>query len=427
MSVIDENIQIANRKIMRKILIIFLCVMIFLTFFSKTINNFTLPKVKSEYASAGSLFKDVIGEGTVVAKEVQHEYTQLNTVVKSVNVGVGDKVIKGQVLMTLEKQETERQLKETSILVEKQKLALQKAEKEADTFASEAEDLELAAAKQKLEEKETNHKNITTLYDFGAESLSALKTAEYELEDAKRDYEKARRVYEERKLDTSREIQEAKLDLELKQLHAAKLNYELENYYIIKAKYSGIVKEMNFEEGTATNSSKPLCVVINNEKGYEFKTSVNADTAKYLAVGDSVDVRIKTLGGKIIKGIISEIKESELKRGIQKDIYIDIEEESLTGGEVGDIYISKDIGFYALLISNDAVQKDIEGNFLWVIRERRKALGNEYYLVKTYVTVGESDSSKTAILSGLTVEDGIVYSIDGNKTVTDGSRVILID
>ena len=418
----DEDIQIAKKKTIKKLLLIFLCIMAFLTFFSNTINNFTLPKVKSEYAAGGSLVKEVTGEGLVVARESQYEYTQLNAAVEAVNVKAGDKVIKGQVIMILERQEAERQLREASILLEKQKLTL--ADKDAASDG-EDEDLEIAAAKQKLEEKETSHQNIKALYDAGAETLSSLKTAEYDLADAKRAYEKALRVYRERIEGSSRELQEAKYDLELKQLQVDKLSYELDNRYIIRAKCNGIVKEVNFEKGTLVNNAKPLCVVINNEKGYEFNTSVDADIAKYLTVGDLVDVRINTSSGETIEGIISRIKESELQKGKRKELYIAVEKENLIGGEVGYIYQNKDIGFYALLVSNNSVHTEVGGKFVWVIRERKKLLGNEYYLVKVYVTVGKSDSSKTAILSGLTAEDRIVAGVEGNKAVVEGSKVIL--
>jgi len=421
----DEDIQIARKKTIRKLLLVFLCVMAFLTFFSNTINNFTLPRVKTQYVAGGSLVKEVTGEGSVVARESQCEYTQLTALVEAVNVEAGDKVAKGQVIMTLERQAAEQKLREASILLEKQKLTLQRLTDEAVKYADEAGDLEIMAAKQKLEEKETNYNNTKALYDAGAESLSGLKTAEYDLKDAEIAYRKVLGEYRDEGKSNGRELLEAKYDLELKQLEVDRLSYELENFYTLRAKCNGIVKEVNFEKSTLTNSAKPLFIIINAEKGYEFKISVDTDIAKYLALGDTMDVRIKTLGSEALKGTIGRIEDSESEKGKKKELYIDIEEEGLTGGETGEIYQNKDIGFYDLLVSNNAVHTETEGKFVWLIREKQKPLGSEFYLVKAYVTVGESDNSKTAVLSGLAVHDRVVIGIEENKPVSEGSKVII--
>jgi len=427
MNAADEDVRTTRKKTIRKLMLIFLCVMAFLTFFSNTINNFTLPRAKTEYVTGGSLVKEVTGEGSVVARESQYEYTRLNALVEAVNVEAGDKVTKGQVIMTLDRQEAEQQLREASILLAKQKLTLQKLSDEAAAYTGEAGSLDIIEAKQKLEEKETDYKNTKKLYDAGAEALSGLKAAEYELKEAELTYKKALNAYGEQVKGISRELQEAKYDLELKQLQVDRLGYELENFYIIRAKCNGIVKELNFEENTLTSSDKPLCVVINVEKGYELNITVDADIAKYLAVGDTMDVRIKTLGVEAIEGTIGRIEDSETEKGKKKELYITIEDEGLTGGETGEIYQNKDIGFYDLLVSNNAVHTEAEGKFLWVVREKQKPLGSEYYIVKAYITAGESDNFKTAVLSGIAVHDRVVTGIEENKAVAEGSKVILID
>lgn len=427
MNATGEDIQIVKRKTIKKLLIIFLCVMAFLTFFSNTINNFSLPRVKTVFAAGGNLAKEVTGEGIVVARESQYAYCSLNAVVDTVNVKAGDKVKRGQVLMTLDKQEALRQLKEACILLEKQKLALQKLTEEAYDDAGEDQDPAVKAARQKVAEKETDYNNVKALYDAGAETLSNLKTAGYGLADARRTCEEALDTYRKGVKSRNRELLDAGYDIELKQLQIDKLRYELENQYIIKAKCGGTVKEVNFKEGELTSSAKPLCVVINNEKGYAFKTVVDTDIVKYLAVGDQVDVRIKTLNGETIKGSVARIADSEEQKGKQKDLYINIENDRLVGGEAGELHINKDIGYYDLIVSNNAINTEAGSKFVWVVREKRGPLGNEYYLVKANVTVGESDSYKTAVLSGLAAGDRIVTGVEGNKAISEGSGVRLND
>lgn len=427
MNALVEDVQSVRKKALRKLILIFFGVLAFLTFFSNTINNFTLPRVRTEHVAGGSLIREVTGEGKVMARESQYEYTQLVAMVEAVEASVGDRVKKGQVIMTLDRREAEQKLREASILLEKQRLTVEKLKNETTAFSGEAGDLDVITAKLELEQKESGYKNTKSLYNTGAESLAALNTAEYDLEVAQTAYEKALNTYREKEKNTGRELQEAEFDLELKKLEVDRLGYELENSYIIRARYDGIVRELNFREGTLTSSDKPLCVIINAEKGYEFNIQVDADTAEYLAIGDAVDVRIKTIGAEAIEGTIGRIEDSETEKGKKKELFLNIEAEGLVGNETGEVYLNKDIGFYDILASNNAVHIDAEGKFVWLVLKKQKPLGSEYYLSKAYVTVGEGDNNKTSLLSGIAIHDRIVTDIEENKSVSEGSRIIIAD
>jgi len=427
MNALVEDVQNARRKNLRKLILIFFGVLAFLTFFSNTINNFALPRVRTEHVAGGSLMKEVTGEGKVRARESQYEYTQLAAKVEAVKVAVGDRVAKGQVIMTLDRREAEQKYREASILLEKQRLTVQKLKDEAAAFSGEEGNIDVIAAKLELEKKEAGYKTTKSLYDSEAESLAALNTAEYDLEVARIAYEKALNAYREKKSSTGRALQEAEYDLELKKLEVDRLGYELENAYTIRAKYDGIVRELNFKENTLTSNDKPLCVIINAEKGYEFNISVDSDTAEYLVVGDTMDVRIKTLGVEAIEGVIERIEDSESEKGKKKELFLDIEADGLVGSETGEVYMNKEIGFCDALVSNNAVHTDAGGKFIWLVLEKQKPLGSEYYLSKAYVTVGEGDNNKTSILSGISIHDRVVTGIEENKSVSEGSRVIIAD
>lgn len=82
--------------------IIFLAILLILTFFSSTILNRSLPEVATEYVKDGTITSKVRGTGTVVAKENYDVTIDQSHKVKSVLVKVGQEVAAGDTLMILE-------------------------------------------------------------------------------------------------------------------------------------------------------------------------------------------------------------------------------------------------------------------------------------------------------------------------------------
>ena len=97
--------------------IIFLAVLLVLTFFSNTILNRSLPEVATVYVQEGTITNKVRGTGTVTARENYDVTIDQTRKVLSVLVRVGDEVSVGDVLFTLqpgdsqELEDAEKQLK----------------------------------------------------------------------------------------------------------------------------------------------------------------------------------------------------------------------------------------------------------------------------------------------------------------------------
>jgi multidrug efflux pump subunit AcrA (membrane-fusion protein) len=82
--------------------IIFLAVLLVLTFFSNTILNRSLPEVATVYVQEGTITNKVRGTGTVTARENYDVTIEQTRKVQSVLVRVGDEVSVGDVLFTLQ-------------------------------------------------------------------------------------------------------------------------------------------------------------------------------------------------------------------------------------------------------------------------------------------------------------------------------------
>ncbi|MGN0598259.1 MAG: HlyD family efflux transporter periplasmic adaptor subunit [Oscillospiraceae bacterium] len=89
-----------KREWVKTAAIIFLTIMLLLTFFSNTIMNYSLPEVSAKYVQSGSLSEQIRGTVTVeAAQQYEVKYGGTARTVDSVEVKQGDTVEKGQVLL----------------------------------------------------------------------------------------------------------------------------------------------------------------------------------------------------------------------------------------------------------------------------------------------------------------------------------------
>ena len=96
-----------RREWVKNAAIIFLTIMLVLTFFSNTIMNYSLPEVATQYVQSGSITAKVRGTGNVEATDPYNVVVKGSRVISSVAVKQGDVVEKDQVLYYLEDKESE--------------------------------------------------------------------------------------------------------------------------------------------------------------------------------------------------------------------------------------------------------------------------------------------------------------------------------
>ncbi len=121
----EETIKIRKDKV-KNVAIVFLSVMLVLTFFSNSILNRALPEVATAYVQYNTITEKVRGNGTVMADDPYKVVVKDTRTIESVAVKVGDEVTKDQVLFYLEDAESE-ELKKAKDELEDLELAYMKA------------------------------------------------------------------------------------------------------------------------------------------------------------------------------------------------------------------------------------------------------------------------------------------------------------
>lgn len=102
----NENGGKKRREWVKNAAIIFLSVMLVLTFFSNTFMNYSLPEVAAQYVQSGTITAKIRGTGTVESGDPYNVKINETRTISSVLVKTGDKVEKGAPLLLLEDKES---------------------------------------------------------------------------------------------------------------------------------------------------------------------------------------------------------------------------------------------------------------------------------------------------------------------------------
>ena len=192
-----EN-QVKKREWVKNAAIIFLSVMLVLTFFSNTFMNYSLPEVSTQYVQSGSINTKIRGSGTVVSNgkyEVILPEKQPGRNVEAIFVRQGQKVAAGDVIMLLESSDnsddyyaakdalTEAQIAYEKLLIEQsgdryesEKAAVERARdalSEANSDNRRAE-----RAEDYISSAEDEYNSAKTAYDEISKHLKAVEKTE---------------------------------------------------------------------------------------------------------------------------------------------------------------------------------------------------------------------------------------------------------
>ncbi|HWQ30492.1 MAG TPA: efflux RND transporter periplasmic adaptor subunit [Negativicutes bacterium] len=424
MGALDEDVNIRRKRLTGRAAVVFLATMFVMTFFSRTINNFTLPKVTYATPTEGALIKEVTGTGTVEANSTRELYVSSSMKVTGIAVEAGDRVKQGQILMTLDTSDIERQLEDEQDKYAQKKLQLEELLEAGSPEGLMSLDKAVQVARQNVDKTRKNYDSCKALLEAGAVASTNLAEAAADMENAKLDYEIAKHNKDKAVNANKRDIESTKLDISMAERKIAELAKEM-NMSIVTAPCDGIVTGLYYSEGMTATASQPLYRIADAGMGFRFVAAVDTSAAEYLEPGDAARISVNSLNDKTIQGKVNQITDNRQKIGVKKDVQIDIPSEGLDGGEVGTADIKKCVGSNNVLVPSSAVGQDTYGYFVYVLKEREGPLGNEFYAERVSVSIGDSDNTKTAVLSGLNNSDKVISG--SNKQLSDGSPVMVAD
>lgn len=166
-----------KREWVKTAAIVFLSVMLLLTFFSNTIMNYSLPEVATQYVQSGTITAKIRGSGVVESGDPYNVEVKESRKVASVAVKTGDTVQKGDVLLYLEDEESEE--------LKTAREALDAAKKAYDTalLSAELTSTDIHEANTGVS-TETYRQQITAAQNAVTAAENAVKAAQGEVDEA---------------------------------------------------------------------------------------------------------------------------------------------------------------------------------------------------------------------------------------------------
>lgn len=240
--------NVKRREWVKTAAIIFLVVMLVLTFFSNTILNHSLPEVATANVTSGTINAKIRGSGTVSANETYDVTIKQTRKVASVKVRVGDSVSAGDVLMTLEAEESD-ELKQAQTELESMELSYEKSLIAASTEAA-RENRDVQKLREAYNDLLAQYNQYSTM---DARQVELEKTkAEATLKELQKDLAKAQK-----------ELEKLKAEDEYVQAQADKTTYQTE-YDACKKEideYTAQIKEL--QSGKVIRSVSEIQADIN--------------------------------------------------------------------------------------------------------------------------------------------------------------------
>ena len=176
----DTNVK--RREWVKTVAIIFLAVLLVLTFFSNTIMNASLPEVATQQVTQGTINAKIRASGTITANETYNVKLTQTRKIESVKCKVGQEVTAGDVLFVLEAQESD-ELKTAKTDLETLELNYQKSLIEASNGTAQ-EDRDV----QKL--RDAYNEALTIYNQYSSMDPSSIAVAKIRAEEKQKELNK---------------------------------------------------------------------------------------------------------------------------------------------------------------------------------------------------------------------------------------------
>jgi len=253
----EKETESKRKRIVKKAAVIFLVVLLVLTFFSNTIMNYSLPEVSTEPVSSGSVSNKVRGQGTVETNSDYEVMVSGARVVKEVKIESGQEVKKGDVLFTFEEGEN-TELNEAQDTLDQMELDYAKSLlKNAPDYTS--DNMDIASAKENLQEAINDQKEA-------AGNAKKLKTAKKEVAEVKKKVDAQQKKVDsiQEKLDAYGEVG----SYDEAQANVTTLSRELEN---LKKELSYLKEDLAVLKKGDTLENEPDATVTSKEREISYK------------------------------------------------------------------------------------------------------------------------------------------------------------
>lgn len=379
---------------------------------SKKINNKAESAEKEEYMTVegeevkkGDISNHFVTTGTVAADKSVNIIPTVPAIVEKINVQVGDKVKKGDLLFSLEDDKANSQLIQAKAGLDTASGSVRQAEigvANAKETAKKAEaGYELAKANYKIsydkyQFAKENLEKYTILFNEGAISETEYKKLKLDASEStlvliKKQLEQA----EQTRNQAINGVENANLVLVTAQAgyknseQSYNMTQDAYNDMTFEAPMDGYITSINIVEHAHASNTQPA-MVIDSTDIVKIKTSVTENVVNKLKKDSKVEVTIGALENKVFKGKITTLSTSSNARSLLYEVTIEIEnkDHTIKPGMFAEIKFQSEFRKNILNIKSEAIFYKDEKAYIYVakdnnlpeLREVKTGIDNGHYV-----------------------------------------------
>ncbi len=386
------KIKLKKKYVILTILLVF----VFIIAFSALSGGQNSYENKTSKIKSGTIQNTLEETGTVYSKRVNTFYSDMSQRVKVLNVSVGDKVKKGDIILTYENNydlEIERANKQIEAIT----ATYNETVKGADFQKISNMKLNISTVETNLGFARNNFEKTKVLYENNAISEVEYKEAENNVIALENQLQEAKNNYDLMMQGVSSNVKkqyEAQIEEIMVQIKILEQNIEQAS---VKAEFDGIITELNVNQGGMTQPGVPV-VEIQDENSLGIYVEVLAEDAVKTVTGmpfvignekENRELKINRIYPKA-KASVSDLGVEQKRVRIEADLEDGMEFK--IGAEV-DVVIVLEEKKDVLLVDRDAVYEKNQKEYVTVIEGGKE--------IEKEVTTGLKNDEYAEVTSGL--------------------------
>ena len=352
-------------------------------------------------------------KGTVTAREHSEIFSELTSTVSGINVEEGDYVEAGQVVISLDTEALDKQIRDASLSLEISKLNY------ANALNTSSDDSQLLRAKNAYELALKDYENTKALYNSGAVSQREFEQSEYAFAEAEKSYTTAQDLTKS----TSNNLKVMALDVESAENRLQDLQDQKSKAQIV-ATISGTVTSINVAENDIVTTSMPIAV-IETIDSLEVSTYIGEYDINQVHLGQEVKISGYGVGNDVYDGKVTFIGASaevqSVGQSTERSVLVKIEisgETAFKPNFTADVEIEVDKALNALAVPYEAIDYREGENYIFKVVD---GIANQ-----VPVSLGVQGEILIQVISDQLAE-GDTIVLDPPATLTDGDNIKVIE
>lgn len=360
-------------------------------------------QLETSIVRLGSIKKALEETGTIFSKRVNTFYSDMSQRVDTLNVSVGDRVKKGDIILIYENNydlEIERANKQIEVIT----ATYNESIKGADFQEISNLKLNISTIETNLSFARNSLKKIETLYENNAvsqveydEAKNNVLVLENQLQEANNNYG----LLVKGVSSNVKKQYEAQIDEVMIQIKILQKNIEQAS---VKAEFDGVITELNVHQGSMTQAGVPT-VEIQDDSNLGIYVEVLAEDAMEVTKGMNFNVMDddEVINELVISRVYPKAQAKISDLGVEQKrvrIEADLDDTDYKLGSEVDVEIVLQEKNNVLLVDKDTVYEKEHKKYVTVIS------GNNE--VETEITTGLEDDKNAEVLSGLNENDVVL-------------------